>query len=525
MLDLVIRGGEVITPGGVGSWDIGVEGERIVAVAAPGTLPTESARVIDATGKIVAPGGVEPHAHLAHSIMSHPERARRRPWAPRRTREGMACGGTTTHIDFAYVRPARRHRSRSIERRAARWKGNSLRRLRLPRDAGGRAAASDLRPDPGGHPAGLPELQGLHDQRPAAASQACRQPDRLRPHPLRDGEGGGGRRPHGRPRRGRRPGPVQLRALPRGEAHGRRQPAPRPHQALRAARLPPHHRSGAGHGRRRLLRAHLRRGRASRRSPRRARQGLPIYGETLHQYACFNAEYYKTPRGFCSHTYPSLKFPEDQQALWDGLVHGGSRDAGHRRVPDDLEIKLRGKTIEDVTGGNVGAEARMGIAWSEGVVKRGMSLDALRRDHRDQCGAHLRALPDEGRDRAGQRRRHRPHRPHDPQDADASDDFHVTDYSPWEGWRGLRLAGADDPARQGHRRARQAARRHQRRPPPHPQDRRVHTPARGLLGIDRALCAVGGPASRLRGVAPGPRPSRTRRRRLRGHSARRSPAP
>ena len=62
--------------------------------------------------------------------------------------------------------------------------------------------------------------------------------------------------------------------------------------------------------------------------------GLPIYGETLHQYACFNAEYYKTPRGFCAHTYPSLKLPEDQKALWDGLVNGEHLDARHRRVPD-----------------------------------------------------------------------------------------------------------------------------------------------------------------------------------------------
>src|SRR5881397_3384554 len=39
MLDLVIRGGQVVTPQGVGAWDVGVEGERIVAIAAPGTLP------------------------------------------------------------------------------------------------------------------------------------------------------------------------------------------------------------------------------------------------------------------------------------------------------------------------------------------------------------------------------------------------------------------------------------------------------------------------------------------------------
>jgi dihydropyrimidinase len=48
MLDLVIRGGQVVTPAGVGAWDVGIEGERIVALALPGTLSAESARVIDA---------------------------------------------------------------------------------------------------------------------------------------------------------------------------------------------------------------------------------------------------------------------------------------------------------------------------------------------------------------------------------------------------------------------------------------------------------------------------------------------
>ena len=43
--------------------------------------------------------------------------------------------------------------------------------------------------------------------------------------------------------------------------------------------------------------------------------------------------------------------------------------------PTSLALKLRGQTIENVTGGNLGAEARMGIAYTEGVVKRGMSLE------------------------------------------------------------------------------------------------------------------------------------------------------
>jgi dihydropyrimidinase len=162
--------------------------------------------------------------------------------------------------------------------------------------------------------------------------------------------------------------------------------------------------------------------------------GLPVYGETLHQYACFNAEYYKTPRGFCSHTYPSLKFPEDQKALWDGLVYGGLSTLATDEYPTSLELKLRGRTIEDVTGGNVGAEARLGIAFTEGVGKRGMSLERFADITATNAAKIFGLYPRKGVIAPGS-------------DADfaimdpairktlTKDDFHVTDYSPWEGWQ------------------------------------------------------------------------------------------
>jgi dihydropyrimidinase len=123
VLDLVIRGGRVVTPQGAGSWDVGVQGERIAALAEPGTLPTAAVRVIDATGLIVVPGGVEPHAHprardhVASGVAVHHAR-------PRRGHAGMACGGPTTHIDFCYVRPSSDIMP-VFEQRAARWKGQS----------------------------------------------------------------------------------------------------------------------------------------------------------------------------------------------------------------------------------------------------------------------------------------------------------------------------------------------------------------------------------------------------------------
>ena len=56
MLDLIIRGGQVVTPMGIGDWDVAVQDERIVAVAAAGALGDDAGRIIDASGKVVVPG-------------------------------------------------------------------------------------------------------------------------------------------------------------------------------------------------------------------------------------------------------------------------------------------------------------------------------------------------------------------------------------------------------------------------------------------------------------------------------------
>ena len=239
-------------------------------IGASGTLPTEGARVIDAAGQIVSPGGVEPHAHLAHGIMSHPEQPAMT-LGPEDDTKGMACGGTTTHIDFAYVRPGLDIQP-VIEQRASRWKGNSYVDYAFHLTLAGALPIRVFDQIGEAVQAGYPELQGLHHQRAAAASEARGQPHRLRAHPLRDGEGREGGRHHGRARRGRGPGPVQLRALPRGGAHGGEQPPSRPHQALGAARLPADDRAGQGDRGRRVLRPRLRAG------GRRVHRGGPVAG-------------------------------------------------------------------------------------------------------------------------------------------------------------------------------------------------------------------------------------------------------
>ena len=103
MLDLIIRGGDVVTPQGVAKCDLAIKGETIVAVAAPGTLADgDAARVIDAAGKIVMPGGIDPHVHMQHPFMV-PDGTILYTQGPDRVGMAALYGGTTTLIDFAYM--------------------------------------------------------------------------------------------------------------------------------------------------------------------------------------------------------------------------------------------------------------------------------------------------------------------------------------------------------------------------------------------------------------------------------------
>ncbi|NDV00566.1 dihydropyrimidinase [Pseudoroseicyclus tamaricis] len=60
-LDLAIRGGTIVTSSGRYKADVGIRGGRIVAIADTLTAPDE----IDATDRLVMPGGIEAHCHVA----------------------------------------------------------------------------------------------------------------------------------------------------------------------------------------------------------------------------------------------------------------------------------------------------------------------------------------------------------------------------------------------------------------------------------------------------------------------------
>jgi dihydropyrimidinase len=97
--ELLIRGGTLVTATDTMAGDLLIRDGKIVEIGS-GFEP--SSRTIDATGKIVLPGGIDTHVHLSHPIDA----------LGIKTADNFhtgtvaaACGGTTTIIDFALQRP------------------------------------------------------------------------------------------------------------------------------------------------------------------------------------------------------------------------------------------------------------------------------------------------------------------------------------------------------------------------------------------------------------------------------------
>ena len=123
MLDILIRGGEVVTPQGCGVYDVGIAGEKIVAVDKAGALRAdENARIIDADGKIVMPGGIDPHVHCSWHIPAIEGVPAQLTAPPAQVSRAALYGGTTTMIDFAAWEEEETF-EQTISRRDEDWRG------------------------------------------------------------------------------------------------------------------------------------------------------------------------------------------------------------------------------------------------------------------------------------------------------------------------------------------------------------------------------------------------------------------
>jgi dihydropyrimidinase len=144
-MSILIKGGRVITAADDYVGDVFVEDERISLIGE--SLDIQADRTIDASGKYVLPGGVDPHTHLDM------------PFGGTVTIDDVesgqtsaAFGGTTTHVDFI-IQPQGSSFADALEE----WRGKANGKQVI--DMGYHMAVTDLKE--GGT---LEELAGLPDQ-------------------------------------------------------------------------------------------------------------------------------------------------------------------------------------------------------------------------------------------------------------------------------------------------------------------------------------------------------------------------
>lgn len=441
MIDLMIRGGQVVTPWGVGHWDVAIQGEKIVAIAEPNTIMGEVGRIIDASGKVVIPGGIEPHAHAAFRFVY--------PWAqeaghsaasPDALSRACAFGGTTTVVDFANWRPGG-ELADAIVQRDTLFKGSShidysFHTVLVGMGTEG-ATPQQAVPIPLNLIQQIPDLvsAGFTSVKVWTTNTTATRPRQMTDFGYVMGimeqvaASGGVLAVHAEDedivmymsRKLREEGTTGTEYLPAAHPSISEDLAFR--RVIRLAEW-----TGAA-----IYLMHVSAKEGVDAVAEARGRGQPVYAETLHHYATFPSEVYKQPDGPLYHTYPSLKETEDNNELWQGLVDGRIQTVATDAILCSRELKLGGRSIEDTVGGNPAVEERLAIAYTEGVVKRGMSLTRFVDVTSANAAKILGMYPRKGALAPGS-------------DADivlldpsvkrrlSVADLHFVDHSVWEGW-------------------------------------------------------------------------------------------
>ncbi len=427
MVDLVVRSDIVVTPEGVAACDIAVADGRITAISPHGQVP-DGARLIDASGCIVMPGGIDPHVHCAWP-MPVPDGPATLTAPPSVVSRAAIHGGTTTLLDFARVIEGS-DIADAIARRDAIWKGachtdyafhlmvegdidpETLVQLGAAIDAGHptvKIFTTDITPSRKGRMVDFGDIwevfQVLAAHRGLGVIHA--EDNDIVMHM------------YAKLFRENRTSFVNM-----AEVHNALSEDLSFRRVIRLAESVPGtalymlHTSAAS-------------GVAAIREARA--KGVPIYGESLHQYMLYTAEDYNKPNGQIFHTYPSLKSAQDQAALWGGTLDGSINCIATDEICCTLAQKIQGVRIDDTTGGNAGVEPRVALMYTEMVGRRGYSLRKFVDLVSTNAARILGMYPRKGAIAVGSdadicvldpRRRRRI----------TASDLHETDYTPWEGW-------------------------------------------------------------------------------------------
>ncbi len=373
MLDLVIRGGQVVTSDSVGEMDIGIQGEKIVALGQPGTLAGDANRVIDARGKIVIPGGIEPHAHVGipvppdwtgqADVMTQPPEAATR---------AAAFGGVTTMVDFAgdlsrkaLSGESRRPMLATIERRREVFRTHSYIDYAFHY-----IIAGEVRSETVGEIREALE-EGIGSFKIFTVNHPVRVPNgHLWTVFAEVAKHGGMLAIHAEEEEIVQFMTKKLQREGRDQGYNLHLVHNNLSEDLafrNVIRLAKH--TGAG-----IYFVHVTAKEGVRAIEEARNDGLPIYGEALHHYLQFTCDDYKKPGGTAIHTYPAIKFADDRDELIAGMLDGRLSTTATDEYTTYKGPKLWGDTIATVCGGHNGIETRIPVAFTKLVVERKMSL-------------------------------------------------------------------------------------------------------------------------------------------------------
>jgi dihydropyrimidinase len=429
VLDIVVSGGLAVLPSGAEPADIGISGEKIAAIGLPGSLMALGAgRVVDAAGQVVIPGGIDPHVHCRWPMPTPGQTQANLTDGPDRVSQAALFGGTTTILDFALV-DGDNTVQQAIERRQKEWAGDCHCDYAFHTMVQGKLDPSVPDQLAEAVAAGYPTVKMFTtDITPSRKGRMVQFGDIWEVLKVL-AKTGGLAAIHAEDN------DIVMHMYEKLTREGRTgfENMAEVHNTLsedlafnRVIRLAANIEGCA------LYMLHTSAATGVRAIAEARAKGVPIYGETLHQYLMYSAEDYKKPNGQIYHTYPSLKFAEDHAALWAGTNHGAIQTVATDEICCPLKFKLQGSRIDDTTGGNAGVEPRVSLIYTETVEKRGYDLTQFVGLVSTNAAKIMGLYPRKGALAVGSdadivvldtRKRH----------IVRAAEMHEADYSPWEG--------------------------------------------------------------------------------------------
>jgi dihydropyrimidinase len=421
MLDLAIVGATVVTPSGPTTVDIGVSDGVTAMLVAPGTLP-EAAKTIDAEGQIVLPGGVDPHVHtnapgdmqgvLGRDIIT----------------KAALYGGMTTIIDFVW--PGAGSPTTELEKIIGEWEGTAY------TDYGFHVVLSDQTPTegiaeiPALIEAGFPSFKIFTTTITPTDSPGHRTTTGTLQEIFRlTSEWGGIVDIHAEDdelvmhqyRKHFAAGKTDIVYMP--EVHTTISEDLSFRHVLRLAELMPGTAVYMHHVTAKLGVEAIREYRA---------RGNAVYGETLAVLTLVDQSVYAEPDGHKYHIYPSIKYPEDVEAIWDGIRDGTIHTYGTDGVCCLWEDKNRSRTIDGTWGGVTGVEPKVALLYTELVRMGRLGLKRLAEVTSENAARIFGLYPKKGAIGVGSDADYVIIDPSAARVIDAAQ-LHEGDYSPWTG--------------------------------------------------------------------------------------------